>query len=45
VHFGLGTADSVREIEIRWPSGIRQTIGPQGGDQIVTVTEPYVGNH
>jgi hypothetical protein len=44
-HFGLGTADSVREIEIRWPSGIRQTIGPQGGDQIVTVTEPYVGNH
>jgi enediyne biosynthesis protein E4 len=40
VHFGLGTADSVREIEIRWPSGIRQIIKNAKADQIMTVTEP-----
>jgi enediyne biosynthesis protein E4 len=44
VHFGLGAADSIREIEIDWPSGIRQTIRQQRADQIVTVTEP-VNNH
>lgn len=43
IHFGLG-ADSIREIEIRWPSGIHQTISHQKADQIVTVTEP-VSNH
>jgi enediyne biosynthesis protein E4 len=26
LHFGLGAADFVREIEIRWPSGIRQVL-------------------
>jgi enediyne biosynthesis protein E4 len=45
IHFGLGAEDSVREIEIRWPSGIRQTISRQKGEQIVTITEPYAGNH
>jgi enediyne biosynthesis protein E4 len=40
VHFGLGTADSVREVEIRWPSGIRQLINDQRADRIVTITEP-----
>jgi hypothetical protein len=40
VHFGLGTADSVREVEIRWPSGIRQLINNQRADRIVLVTEP-----
>ena len=40
VHFGLGTADSVREIEIRWPSGIRQMMKDMKADQIMTVTEP-----
>jgi len=45
VHFGLGAADSVREIEIRWPSGVHQTLGPQKADQIVTVTESYAGSH
>jgi enediyne biosynthesis protein E4 len=44
VHFGLGAADSIREIEIRWPSGIRQIISHQRADQIVTITEPYAGN-
>jgi hypothetical protein len=40
VHFGLGTVDSVREIEIRWPSGIRQMMKDVKADQIMTVTEP-----
>jgi hypothetical protein len=40
IHFGLGGADSVREIEIRWPSGIRQVVNNQRADQIVTITEP-----
>jgi enediyne biosynthesis protein E4 len=39
LHFGLGSADSVREIEIRWPSGIRQTLKDLRCDQILTITE------
>jgi enediyne biosynthesis protein E4 len=40
VHFGLGTAESVREVEIRWPSGIRQLMNDQKADRITTITEP-----
>jgi hypothetical protein len=40
LHFGLGTADSLREIEIRWPSGIHQVLHDQQTDRIVTITEP-----
>jgi enediyne biosynthesis protein E4 len=40
IHFGLGAADLVREIEIRWPSGIRQVLKDQKADQIVTIVEP-----
>lgn len=40
VHFGLGAAESVLEIEIRWPSGIHQIIKDVKADQILTVTEP-----
>ena len=40
LHFGLGPADSVHEVEIRWPSGIRQIIKDQKADQVVTITEP-----
>jgi hypothetical protein len=40
VHFGLGSAELVREIEIRWPSGIRQTLKDVKADRIMTVTEP-----
>jgi hypothetical protein len=40
LHFGLGSADSIREIEIRWPSGIRQVLTNQKADAILTVTEP-----
>ena len=40
VHFGLGAGDSIREIEIRWPSGIRQLLTNQKADTILTITEP-----
>jgi len=39
VHFGLGAERTVRQIEIRWPSGIRQTLENIPGDQILTVEE------
>jgi hypothetical protein len=40
VHFGLGRFPAAREIEIRWPSGIRQLLRDVPGDRIVNVTEP-----
>jgi enediyne biosynthesis protein E4 len=40
VHFGLGAADSVQEIEVRWPSGIHQVLKDQKADRIVTIVEP-----
>ena len=40
LHFGLAAANAIREIEIRWPSGIRQVLGEQKADRIITITEP-----
>lgn len=40
VHFGLGSEPMARTIEIRWPSGIRQTLKDTRGDQILQVQEP-----
>jgi hypothetical protein len=40
LHFGLGSATSIREIDIRWPSGIRQVLRDQTADRMVTITEP-----
>ena len=40
VHFGLGTDSVARSIEIRWPSGIRQTIKNVAADQIIQIDEP-----
>jgi hypothetical protein len=39
VHFGLGASQVVKEIEIKWPSGIRQTLHNVPADQILVVTE------
>jgi enediyne biosynthesis protein E4 len=39
VHFGLGASRTIREIEIRWPSGIRQTLGNVAADQILEIQE------
>jgi len=40
VHFGLGPEMAAKTIEIRWPSGIRQTLQNVRGDQILQVEEP-----
>ena len=40
VHFGLGSEAVSRTIDIRWPSGIRQTLRDIRGDQILQVQEP-----
>ena len=40
VHFGLGTDPRVSTIEIRWPSGIQQTLHDVAADQILQVDEP-----
>jgi enediyne biosynthesis protein E4 len=39
VHFGLGDDAALKEIEIRWPSGQRESIAPQQVDRFYTVTE------
>ena len=40
LHFGLGHAESIRQIEIRWPSGFHQVLSDQKTDRILTITEP-----
>jgi hypothetical protein len=40
VHFGLGSDAKVKEMTIRWPSGIVQQLEGVAADQILTVTEP-----
>jgi hypothetical protein len=39
VHFGLGASKMVKEIEIKWPSGIRQTLANVAADQVLTIEE------
>ena len=40
VHFGLGHATKAETIEIRWPSGISQTLRDVRADQILQIEEP-----
>jgi enediyne biosynthesis protein E4 len=40
VHFGLGPDAVVQNLEIRWPSGIVQTLHQLKGDTILRVDEP-----
>jgi hypothetical protein len=40
VHFGLGVSKTAAQIEIVWPSGIRQTLRNVQADRIVTIEEP-----
>ena len=42
-HFGLGSATAAQVVEIRWPSGIVQTLKDVKADQILTVDEPGGG--
>ncbi len=43
VHFGLGAETMVQTIEIRWPSGILQTLKNIHVDQFLQVDEPLPG--
>jgi hypothetical protein len=43
VHFGLGAETVAEMIEIRWPSGIRQTLKNVRGDQILQIDEAPAG--
>jgi hypothetical protein len=40
VHFGLGSETAVQNIEIRWPSGIKQRLKNARVDQLLQVDEP-----
>jgi len=40
VHFGLGKNTKIKQIEIRWPSGIRQVLENRDVDRILTIEEP-----
>jgi len=40
VHFGLGASKSAKEIEVLWPSGIRQVLENVQGDRLVSIEEP-----
>ena len=39
LHFGLGTATKVEKLEIRWPSGARETVAINLVDRVLTVGE------
>jgi hypothetical protein len=40
VHFGLGQDTKIRSLEIRWPSGIEQTLRDLSADQLLRIEEP-----
>ncbi len=39
VHFGLGKAETVERLEIRWPSGQVDTLKNIPANQVITVKE------
>jgi enediyne biosynthesis protein E4 len=39
LHFGLGSCTRVDRVEIRWPSGIIQALGPAAADQTLKIVE------
>jgi hypothetical protein len=40
VHFGLGESEVVQQIQVRWPSGIVQTLKDVHANQILQIDEP-----
>jgi len=40
VHFGLGAAKTIDEIDLRWPSGVRQVLKQVPANQVLKVREP-----
>ncbi len=43
LHFGLGSRNKVDSIEIRWPSGMVETLKDIGIDQVITIKEGEEG--
>ena len=41
LHFGLGPAERVAEVEVRWPSGAVSTLRDVAADQLLRVVEPH----
>ena len=39
LHFGLGDAAGVEQVEVRWPGGSSSRLGPLPADQRVRVSE------
>jgi enediyne biosynthesis protein E4 len=39
LHFGLGECTRAEQVEIRWPSGMVQTLGPVAADRTVKIVE------
>ena len=40
LHFGVGEAERVDRLEVRWPSGVVQVLSDIAADQVLTVVEP-----
>jgi len=40
VHFGLGKNEVVQQIQVRWPSGIVQTLKDVRANQVLQIDEP-----
>ena len=40
IHFGIGSSRTLKELQIRWPSGIRQILKNVEGDRVLPVSEP-----
>jgi hypothetical protein len=45
VHFGLGSSAAAKEIEIVWPSRIRQVLRDVAGDRVIQVIEMATDEH
>jgi hypothetical protein len=44
VHFGLGNSPVAASIEVRWPSGIVQTLTNVKGNQQIQIDEPVAAD-
>ena len=40
LHFGLGAANAIDKLEVRWPSGLAQTLTGLAVDRVHEITEP-----
>ena len=40
LHFGLGAAKVIQQIEVLWPSGVRQVLKDIAVNQVLVIDEP-----